>query len=243
MKKIRVLPALCAAAILASGCSANVKGTLRQGGAALLTVETGLEKGMASLVRQFQALAGGSLSSAALIIDGKAIALSMENAPGIEAASFRNTSPEAIEGNIEVGDIGDFLALAAPEGKARRFITYTEEPGGAHGNIVIALGLADAPEVIALLSVEAADYLSALMAPAATGEALTRGEYLALVEAVYGKNIADEIRGAKIVAEARFPSPVKTVKGGVAAGGAARFEAPLLDLLVLDKPLRYEAAW
>jgi hypothetical protein len=86
-------------------------------------------------------------------------------------------------------------------------------------------------------------YLSALMAPIATGEALTKPEYLALVTSVYGKAIADEISSSSIRASVNFPGAIQRIKGGTYSGRRADFDIPLLDILVLETPLSYEVVW
>jgi hypothetical protein len=100
-----------------------------------------------------------------------------------------------------------------------------------------------APAMLARLSPEAAGYLSALMAPAATGEALSKTEYLALVESVYGKGVAGEIAAGRVSAAITLPGQVASVRGGTSSGREARFDIPLLDILVLENPLDYEITW
>ena len=100
-----------------------------------------------------------------------------------------------------------------------------------------------APGILARLSPEGADYLSALMAPAATGETLSKTDYLALVESVYGKGVAGEIAAAKVSAALTLPGQIRSVKGGTSSGREARFDIPLLDILVLETPLDYEITW
>jgi hypothetical protein len=90
---------------------------------------------------------------------------------------------------------------------------------------------------------EAVDYLSALMAPAATGEALSKANYLVLVESVYGKPLANEIGTSRVAAVITMPGTVKSVKGGTSSGREARFDIALADLLVLEQPLNLEINW
>jgi hypothetical protein len=94
-----------------------------------------------------------------------------------------------------------------------------------------------------MISADVRDYLSALAAPAATGERLSRGEYLDLVGSIYGPGLADEIAAARITASIGLPGPVSSVKGGTLAASQARFDIALVDLLVLEKPLEYEVVW
>jgi hypothetical protein len=236
----RIYPALAGAFVFSLAlfsCSARIDGTVREGGQADLSVRTALEPRMSALIRSFQALMGSG--PAEIILDGPAIGRSMAAAPGIGSVSLENSGPAALEGDIRVSHAGDFLSAGE-----KKFITFTETPGSSpSGSVVIALDRETAPEVIALLSADAVDYLSALMAPAATGEILSRQEYLELVASLYGKAVADEISSARIRAYLDFPGPVVFVRSGTALGNRAEFEVPLLDLLVLDQPLRYEVNW
>jgi hypothetical protein len=81
------------------------------------------------------------------------------------------------------------------------------------------------------------------MAPLVTGEELTKTEYLELVSTLYSKAISDEIAGSTIRAAIDFPGAVTSVAGGAYSGKRASFDIPLLDLLVLETPLRFEVVW
>jgi hypothetical protein len=221
-------------------CSANIEGVLKEGGAADLAVKTSLEPRMTDLIRRFQVMMGEP-GSAGLILDGPAISRSMASAPGIESVFLANDGPASLDGAVRAKNAGDFLAIAD---RSKKFVTFTEKSGSRpSGQLVIALDLESAPELISLLSEDAAAYLGALNAPAASGDAQSRQEYLLFVASLYGKPIADEISAAKIRAALDFPGPITSIQGGVSSGNRAVFTIPLLDLLVLDKPLRYEVNW
>jgi hypothetical protein len=81
------------------------------------------------------------------------------------------------------------------------------------------------------------------MAPVATGEQLTKQEYLELVASVYRKELAAEISAARIRARVEFPGTVVSVRGGTFSGSSAEFDVPLIDLLVLENRLSYEVVW
>jgi hypothetical protein len=94
-----------------------------------------------------------------------------------------------------------------------------------------------------MLSPEVNQYLSALLAPVATGEVISKAEYLSLVAAIYGKPIADEIAASSIRVVLEFPGTITGIRGGAAKGPKAEFTIPLPDLLVLEQPLSYEISW
>jgi hypothetical protein len=223
---------------LFSACTARIQGALDAGGGGEFTVSTALEPRMSVLIRSLSK-AGGGQSPDAPVLDGPAIARSMGKAPGVAAVSFRNTAPAAIDGSVRISRLADFLAPAGGGG----FISLERGPAGSGGRLTVNLNRESGPEMLALLSPEVSDYLSALMAPLATGEVLTRAEYLDLVASVYGKAVAGEIAGGRIRASVDFPGPVSGVRGGVFSGKRVEFDLPLPDLLILEQPLNYEVVW
>jgi len=222
-------------AALFFSCSARIDGVVREGGAAELKLQTALEPRTAALIRSMRGFMGEANNEP--VLDGPAISGSMDAAPGVRSVSFMNTGPEAMEGGISISNVGDFL----DSGGGNRLITFTE--GRETSSIVVTLDRNSAPEIISRLSTEVEEYLQALMAPVVLGEPDTRLEYIALISAVYGRPLANEISEAKIRASIEFPRAIKTISGGTATGRQAQFEVPLLDVLVLESPLQYEVSW
>ena len=242
LKKLAVIAPGLALVLLGASCAAQINGSLKGDGQADLQIRAALEPRMAALIGGLAAASGAAPGGAAApILNGPAIATSMSSAPGVASVSFKNTAPAAIEGPVKIAKIGDFLA----SGKAS-FITFEQNArGGAAsgGRCTITLSLDSGPELLALISPEINDYLAALMAPLATGEAMTKAQYVILVSSVYSRNIADEISKAVIRASIEFPGPVQSAQGGTFSGRRAEFVIPLLDVLVLETPLSYEVVW
>lgn len=233
--KITVL-ALLAVFILLPSCSGQINAQLIQNGSGSVQLQANLEPNMTALLRSLRQLGG---SGAGPLLDAAAINRSLQAAPGISSSALRNSGQEKIEGTIGISRISDLLNSGA-----NRFIRYEAASGGASsGKLAIHLDRTIAPQILSQISPEAVDYLSALMAPAATGEALSKGEYLLLVESVYGKALAAEIAASTVTAAITLPETVKSVKGGTSSGREARFDIPLTDLLVLERPLDYEITW
>jgi hypothetical protein len=113
----------------------------------------------------------------------------------------------------------------------------------SEGSLSINLDVTKGPLIISLFSPDVADYLSAIMAPLATGEVLTVSEYLDLVSSVYGVSVANEIKNAAISINLTVPGMIQRVKGGTFSRNQAQFSVPLTDLLVLEKNAVYEIAW
>jgi hypothetical protein len=185
---------------------------------------------MTSLIRSFSR-AGGH--SGDLVLDGQAISQSISAAPGVASALFRNTSNSAVEGQITISHINNFLSASG-----MTFINFQQS-----GRLLINVNLDNGPVIIALLSQEITGYLEALMAPLATGEKMTKAEYLNNVALFYNKTTSDEIAGSRVLVSIEFPGAVTSVRGGSFSGRRASFDIPLLDLLVLETPLVYEVTW
>ena len=219
--------------LIFSSCAARIDGSLSGDGSAVLSVSMSLEPRITSLIRSLSA-AGGQAGGN--ILDGNVIAQSMSGAPGIASVTFRNTAPASIEGQIKISNVNEFLTAAD-----RGFIIF--EQSRQTGRCEISINRANGPVLLELLSSDISDYLNALMAPIASGEEMTKLEYLELVASFYNKTISDEIASSKVAASVEFPGNITSVKGGTFSGKKASFNIPLLDLLVLETPLVYEVRW
>jgi hypothetical protein len=227
-----------------TGCSGRINGNLRRDGSAELSLDIRLEPRMGTLIRSLSALSGSTpAEKEAPVIDGPAIARSMAAAPGIDSVNLQNRSPSSIAGNVRIFRIDEFLSIGTGNSAGKQFITYIPVNPPGDSRLLIALDRNTAPLVLAMISEDVRDYLSTLMAPAATGERLSRAEYLKLVSDFYGQALADEIAAAGITLSIGFPGPVSAVKGGTFSGTQARFDLPLAELLVLENTLEYEVTW
>jgi hypothetical protein len=122
-----------------------------------------------------------------------------------------------------------------------QFIQYDSTRAGGH--LRLTLDRNNGPATLALFSQDVTDYLSALMAPIATGENLSQPKYLDLVSGMYGAPVAEEIKRARIGGIIRVPGPVTSVTGGTYSGKSVNLDIPLVALLVLDKPVVYDIWW
>jgi hypothetical protein len=201
---------------------------------------------MAAMIRRISGVpagtgAGPGAGSGRPLIDGPAAARALEAVSGVAEATIGNVSPEAVRGLIRISRLGDFLAAAEGADNSTPFINYQDSANP--NSLTIHLDLPTANRILPLLWPEGASYLGALMAPAATGEVMTQGEYLGLVRAVYGSKLEQEIRGAQIRLSLSLPGRVLSAQGGSFFGSRVDFIIPMADLLVLEKPLTYEVQW
>jgi hypothetical protein len=237
----------CAALLAAffCSCSGRVDGTIRQNGdsaGAELTLEASLRPRMTGVIRSLSRNFGGAAADKP-VIDGPAIARSLAAAPGVSSAALENTGPAAVLGTVRIANLDEFLAVPdmLPGGTlAGNSLLLKYDPAGT---LLIHLDRETGPRILSLLSEEVNAYLSALLAPVATGESITHAEYLSLVATIYGKPIADEIASAVVEVNLEAPRAISSIRGGSAQGRRALFVISLPELLVLEQPLDYEISW
>ena len=242
MKKIIFLT--LSGIILLFSCSSQVNGVLKEGGAADLSMKASLAPSMTNIIRSLKMVmdsTGLGNSDTDQILDGPTMSRSMETSPGVDSVKLVNTGPAALEGTIIISKVEDFLS----SGEGDSFITYSERrvDGKPAGSVLVNIDRKTIPVLLQYMSAEATDYLITLMAPAILDEDIPRTEYLFLISTIYGRALADEMRTAEIKLEIELPGPVKFISGGVSEGTKAVFNIPVLDLLVMEKPLSWEINW
>jgi hypothetical protein len=235
--------AILAAVVLLASCTSQINGVLREGGSADLTIQAALEPNMSALIRSLNIMMGKPQET--LLLDAASISQSLAASPGVGRVSLRNTAPAALEGTVAISRAGDFLSSSG----STNLISFSETPSGgrSHGRFLVTLDRSNAPALMALLSADAIDYLTALMAPVILEEYTPRAEYLGLVSSLYGNALANEISVAVIHVAIDFPGPItssSTSRTGLSVSGSrAIFIIPLLDLLLLERPLSWEVVW
>jgi hypothetical protein len=223
----------------AVSCSARLDGEFHSDGRAEFTLKSALLPNMSRLLKSFSANSGGQIFDVALINRNFAAM------PGVESSALRSARASELEGRIVVASMTRLLEHAALTSKSvgKKFSAIVWEHSPSGGALTLNLNMDTGQELLHLISPDMVDYLSALMAPIATGEVTGRDAYLELVASVYGKPLADEIQEANFLLKLDFPSTVEGVRGGTGKGSRAEFTIPLIDLLVLDRPLHYEVRW
>jgi hypothetical protein len=219
-------------------CTARIDGNITANGSAVMTVSMSLGQRVTALISSI-ASAGGQPSGQepVQILDSQSVVRSLAHAPGIDSVTLTNTSPSAIEGQMRISQINIFLASADGKG----FITFEQARSG--GKCEVSINHENSPAILGHLSKDICDYLNALMAPIATGEKMSKDEYLELVGSFYNKPLSDEIASSRIRVSVEFPGAVTSAKGGAFSGRRANFDIPLLDLLVLETPVTFEVNW
>jgi hypothetical protein len=236
MKKI-ILPLLFIIYyLLFTSCSADISGKIQQNNAGSFTISAELKPAISGLIRSFQALSAyNGQKSDANIIDAQQISQSIKTSVKISSVSLKNTSDRGIMGDLLIENIPDLI----PQNDFLKF--EKNSSGGVNFNILVNLENGNA--IINSLSPDLTLYLEALMSPVATGEVMTKKEYLDLLGSIYNKNIADEIVQSVIKVSLDFPGKITHITNGISNGKRAEFIIPLIDFLVLEQELNYQVVY
>jgi hypothetical protein len=222
------------------GCSANINGDFTGKGHVQLKINAGLFPKITTLIKKLSSSANAA--GDANLIDAASINKSLNKIKGIEKASLTNKTGALLEGQIIISDINVVVESVAPVRSVEvQFISWQQNANS--GSTRIYLDKNNGERFVSLLGENLLDYLSALMAPIATGENITKLEYLELVKSVYGSDIANEISNSKIKMNLKFPAKINYIQGAKSKDDNAEFDIPLLDILVLENPLYYEVKW
>jgi hypothetical protein len=246
---LRRLPAagifIFAALAACISCSTRLNCEIHGDGRADMVLNSALLPAMNGLLKNLAARSGGE--NDAPVLDASLINKALARMTGIESAALRNTAENNMDGRIVISNIGLFFNHAADAVSKQNAIkqiplaVWEQTPYG--GSFKAAINRDTGQQLLSLLTPELVDYLSALMAPIATGEIIDKAAYLELVSSVYGKTIAAELPRAELLLAIDFPGPVEYISGGAYRGNHTEFKLPLLDLLVLDKAVVYEVRW
>jgi hypothetical protein len=236
LRGLRPVLLVFALACLLGSCAATISGVLERGGSGNLEISAALRPAFTAKMRDFRAFSQGA-EAAGPLIDAPEIARSLSAAPGMGRVTFRSAGHEDLEGTAAITRLGEFLR---PPGRAG-FIDFTENSTG--GRVLITLNRETVPAMLSLISPDVAYYLNFLFAPIVTGDELSEEEYLEQISLFHNPAVAEELAQSEIRVSVEFPGPLTTVRGGTFSGRTAEFVIPLTELLVLARPLSYEAAW
>ncbi len=227
-----------AIASLAS-CAARYDAVLREDGSARITVSARLATSALRLAENLAAFSSGpSRASNASPIDAASIGSSLRGAPSVSAVTMSNGVDGALSGSFTVQSLEALLADRLP---GTNPIVFRSSASG--GSLSLRLDKESVPELLLLASPELNDWLTALFAPIATGESLSKEEHRSLLAAFYSEQLADDLYASKVTLTLTLPGPVASISGGTAKGSDATFVLSMGDLLLMESPIQLSCSW
>ncbi|MFQ3546701.1 MAG: hypothetical protein SNJ56_00020 [Termitinemataceae bacterium] len=236
--------------LLLASCSASVRLQLLEDGKIQVRFSSSLSPAIGRLFRALSSdtvVSGASAAqqnagtthaskidqtSGVSVIPASKLSRQLQQQPYFTGVRIQETKQDSYEGSFTILDSESFF-------KTYQCITLAKNTTSGQTQLVVQFSRTSVPQILQLLSPDILDYLDALMAPLVTGEALSVTDYLELVSSVYGPTVAGELAQSKLTVELVVSGPILSVSGGIKQGKSALFTIPLVDLLVLSKPLEY----
>jgi hypothetical protein len=231
------LGALFLALVLVLGsCQAKVVGDLRQDGSARLDFKAEIPAAIAAKLRK---LGGGTATATAPLFDAKSLRSSIAAKPYLGLIELSQPSPESIKGAILVRSLA--AAASSPDFAKTGTIAYSTGAGWAE--LSFKLDRSKAEAVRSLAPGLDPDLLEALSPPALDEEGLSAAEYRTMLKSVLGEKAMPAMEAATIELALTAPGAALSSKGGSLDGSTLSVKIPLIDLLVLEKPIEFGLRW
>jgi hypothetical protein len=228
------MAALGFSALGLSACNARVEANIQSSGSADFSVN-------ASVIDALKTVFAGAL-------DVGEINKTLAALPAVDSAVFKAGKAGSVNGKGQLGSVSGFLAPPASASPAQveamRCISYTKGSKAGTSRLAIKLNRTTSPLLVSLLSKKSQSYLSMLAPPVLMGTTLSEKDYLAQLKVFgYSQAMLDQLKAAVITVTLSFPRKVSGIKGGTAKGKTALFTLPVLDLMLLEKPIEWDVQW
>jgi hypothetical protein len=241
--------ALCLAAaflvvtLLFSACSAQVSSTIKADGGARVSVQAEIPAPLSAKFRKLAA-SGASSSTKAQeangpFFDAAAIRKSLVAKPGVEIVELTQPDPDSIHLVISARNLETLASSSDLKGTG--LIKVTHGSGWTECRFSLARG--DAKGLSALMPGIDPYLLDAISPPALEEDPVTVAEYKTMLKSVLGEKAMPAMEAAAIRLSITAPSVVISSGGGVLTGSTLNASIPIIDALVLEKPLDIWMRW
>jgi hypothetical protein len=232
--------AFLAATVLFSACSAQAFTVVKANGSASISVQASVPEAIAVKFRKLAAGGGSSDSDpAGSFFDAAAIRSSLAKKPGISVLSLEQRSPYSINLELSVRSLDELAA--SPDLKSAGVIAISRGPDWTECRFRLARGEASA--LSSLMPGIDPNLLDALSPPALEEDPVTADEYKTMLKTVLGEKAMPAIEAAAIKLSITVPGVVIGSGGGSLSGSTLSAKLPIIDLLVLEKPIELWIRW
>lgn len=238
-----LLPVLGGAAALAllllsagllSSCNAAVDAGIRADGSARLGIAAEVPPVLGAKLRKLSGAA-----PEAPLFDEAAVRSSAKGRPGLSVVSLAPTGNDGLKAEFAASSL---KALAAePELASSGLLTYSEGPGWAELRVRLARG--GGREALDLFPFVDPYLVEALSPPALEEDPVTADEYRQMLKSVLGDKALAALETTSLGLRIQAPAAVLSSGGGSLSGTELRVALPVMELLVLEKPVEFWLRW
>jgi hypothetical protein len=225
------------ATVLLTACSSSLAATLRPDGSAALSIQADIPSPLAA---RFRALSGGGRKDAKPLplFDAEAIRESIAKRPYLAISSLSVPNPDSLRAEIAIKKVVDLAQ--AEEIKKSGLVSVAAGPGWTELRIRLDRGGASAS--IALFPGIDPYLIDALSPPVLEDEPLTAVEYRMNLKTILASAMP-AMEAAAITVSLAAPGQVLSSGGGALAGNVLTTKIPIIDALVLEKPIEFWIRW
>jgi hypothetical protein len=232
--------AFLAATVLFSACSAQASSVIRADGGALITVQASVPEALAAKFRKLASVGGSSgMGQTGPFFDAAAIRSSLAKRPGVTVLSLEQPSPYSVSLELSARSLDELAA--SPDLKSAGVLALSRGSGWTECRLRLARGQASA--LSALMPGIDPNLLDALSPPALEEDPVTVDEYKTMLKTVLGEKSMPAIEGAAIRLNITAPGTVIGSGGGSLSGSTLSAKLPIIDLLVLERPIEVWIRW
>jgi len=232
--------AFLAATVLFSACSAQAFTVIKADGGASISVQASVPETIAVKFRKLASVGESSGSGpAGSFFDAAAIRSSLAKKPGISVLSLEQPSPYSINLKLSVRSLDELAAF--PDLKSAGVLAFSRGPLWTECRLRLVRGEASA--LSSLMPGIDPNLLDALSPPALEEDPVTAEEYKTMLKTVLGEKAMPAMEAAAIKLNITAPGAVIGSGGGSLSGSTLSAKLPIIDLLVLEKPIEIWIRW
>ncbi len=229
-----LIPVAIALALLLSACQAGIATAIAKDGSAGIDIKATMPKPLAAKLRAI-----GNLPPGSPFFNLPSIRKSLVARVSLSVDALANPDLDSFTARLSTTDFGALLAGFGEPGKGPAKLTRN----GEAAELTITLDRKGAAALAALLPGIEEDIIEALSPPAIEGGDWSRDEYREALAGVLGKSAMPAIDAGHIELSVTAPGPILSHQGGTVLGSTWKLSIPIIDLLVLDKPMEFRLAW
>jgi hypothetical protein len=217
-------------------CDASIKLTVKLDGSAGFSVDSAIPLAVANRMASFR----DSSEAAAAPIFNPGLVRQEAGMRGIAVISAAAPTRETFSGSFAVRTLGDLDGKSASLAGSG-LLTSRHDPSG--GSIAFSLTRANAKYLPELFPGIDPYILEALSPPAIEDAPITKAEYRSMLESLFGSLAMPSIDNSAIKVSITVPGTILSSSGGTVAGFMFQTRIPVVEALVLEKPIEFFVAW
>jgi hypothetical protein len=223
-----------AATLILASCASKVDASLQKDGGVLLSVSASIPAQVAAKLRKL-----GSLAPDAPLFDETSVRKSLAERPGTTIYELVSPTPDSIRIVLSVKSLADFVS--APDIKASGLLRMNRGAGWLEFGVHLERGRGKALSLL-FPALDPA-LVDALSPPALEEEPTSADDYRKMLAGVFGERSMPDINASALEISLKAPSQVLSWVGGKLAGSTLSVRLPIVELLVLEKPVDFGLRW